>query len=95
MFVMLCPEGSEGVTYSLLTTISNLAGAVAYDIGTWLSTWFQVDNKTIEAGDYSGILYIEIVTTFLQLMPLAIVWMLPNNRCVEKERDRHNREVEK
>lgn len=26
MYVILCPEGSEGTTYALLTTISNLAG---------------------------------------------------------------------
>lgn len=36
MFAMLCPEGSEGVTYALLTTISNLSGAVAQDIGMYI-----------------------------------------------------------
>jgi len=27
-FVVLCPEGSEGTTYALLTTVTNLGGTV-------------------------------------------------------------------
>lgn len=42
---MLCPDGSEGVTYALLTTISNLAGAVASDIASAMTLIWNVDNE--------------------------------------------------
>ncbi len=61
-FMMLCPEGSEGVTYALLSTISNLAGSVAYDVGTGLTLFFDVSNDALQAGDYSGILYLTVIT---------------------------------
>ena len=29
MFLQMCPEGSEGSSYAMLTTISNLAGTLS------------------------------------------------------------------
>jgi hypothetical protein len=34
---MLCPPGSEGLVYAVLTTIMNLSGTVASDIGSTLT----------------------------------------------------------
>ena len=79
-FVMLCPEGSEGVTYALLTTISNLASAVGSDIGTAMTLIWDVDNDTISAGDYSGMLKLTILTSCLQVAPLLLVWILPDSK---------------
>ena len=59
---MLCPEGSEGVTYALLTTISNLANSVANDIATCLSYIWDVSNETIASGDFSGVLKLTLLT---------------------------------
>jgi len=77
---MLCPEGSEGVTYALLTTISNLASAVGSDIGSAMTLIWPVDNDTLESGDYSGMLKLTILTSCLQVAPLLIVWILPDSK---------------
>lgn len=80
MFMMLCPEGSEGVTYALLTTIANLASTVSGDIGSGLTTLFDVSNTSLEAGNFDGVLYLTILTSFLQLLPLCLLWILPDSR---------------
>lgn len=77
---MLCPEGSEGVTYALLTTLGNLAYTCAYDIGSALTYIFDVSNHSLRQGDFSGILYLTLLTSFLQVVPLALVWILPDSR---------------
>lgn len=46
MFAMLCPEGSEGVSYAFLTTITNLSGSVAADIGSTFTLIWDVSNST-------------------------------------------------
>ena len=46
MFSMLCPEGSEGLVYAVLTTITNLSGSVAYDLGSAMTLLFDVSNAT-------------------------------------------------
>lgn len=34
MFMLLCPEGAEGTSYAMLTTLNNVANAAAGNIGT-------------------------------------------------------------
>eukprot|EP01035_Chromulina_nebulosa_P017022 gene17022-22528_t len=80
LFAMLVPEGSEGVTFALLNTISNLAWTVANDIGSGMTLIWDVSNSTLEAKDFSGMLKLEILTSLLQLTPLFLVWMLPDSR---------------
>ena len=80
MFAMLCPEGYEGLVYAMLTTIGNLSGSVASDLGSLFTLIWDVSNNTIEKGDYSGVLYIAILTSLLQLFPLCFVWLLPDSR---------------
>lgn len=46
MYVSLCPDGSEGTTYALLTTISNLAGTVSSDFGSWCTKIWNVSNES-------------------------------------------------
>ena len=43
---MLCPEGSEGLVYAVLTTIMNLSGTVASDIGSAMTLIWDVSNET-------------------------------------------------
>ncbi len=77
---MVCPEGSEGVTFALLTTISNLAGSIADDIGTALTYVWDVDNDTIKSGDYSGILKLTILCGLLKMIPLAFLHYQPDSK---------------
>lgn len=80
MFVMLCPKGAEGTTFALLTTIASLAGTVASDFGSAMTGIWDVSNETLAAGDFSGILKLTILTSLLQLSPLALVGFFPDTR---------------
>lgn len=55
MFVAICPEGSEGTTYAMLTTISNIGATLASDIGTLLLKIWDCSNAAITAGDFAGV----------------------------------------
>lgn len=80
MFVMLCPEGAEGTTFAVLTTLTSLAGTVASDLSTWLSELWDVSNDTLAAGDFSGLLKLSILIWFLQLLPMVLIGLLPDTR---------------
>jgi MFS family permease len=80
MFAMLCPEGSEGLVYAVLTTIMNLSGTVASDIGSAFTLIWDVSNETISNGNYTGVLNLAILTSVLQLFPLCMVWLLPDSK---------------
>jgi len=80
MFIMLCPEGSEGITYALLTTIGNLAWNISWDIGSTLTAIWDVSNETLAAGDFSGITKLTILTSLLQLSPIILVRLLPDSK---------------
>eukprot|EP01038_Epipyxis_sp_PR26KG_P011220 gene11220-15055_t len=84
MFAMLCREGSEGVTYALLTTILNLGGSLSSAIGTALSNIWDVSNDTLKAGDFSGVLKLTILTSCLQLSPMLLVFILPDTRAEQQ-----------
>jgi len=84
MFVVLCPEGSEGTTYALLTTISNLAGTVASDFGSWMTGIWDVSNETLEAGDFQGVFNLTVLTSFLQIAPIVLVFLLPATKEEQK-----------
>jgi hypothetical protein len=79
---MLCPEGYEGLVYAILTTIANLSGSIASNIGSLLTLIWDVSNITIEKGDYSGVLHIAILTSCLQLFPLCLVWYIYMNKYI-------------
>ena len=80
IFVMLCPDGAEGVTYALLTTIGNLGYTVACDIGSAFTLIWSVDNDTLSSGDFSGMLKLTLLTSSLQVFPIFFVWILPNTK---------------
>ena len=81
MLVMLCPEGSEGVTYALLTTIGNLAWTVAQVLGGAFTLVWDVRNETLAAGDYTGLLKLTLFTSLVQVLPILWVRVLPASRA--------------
>ena len=62
MFVAICPEGSEGTTYAMLTTISNIASTVVVILELFLKIW-DCSNEAIKREDYEGIEYLTILTS--------------------------------
>ena len=89
MFIMLCPEGAEGTTFALLTTISSLAGTVASSVGTYLTSIWDVSNAALSEGQFDGILKLTILTSVIQTLPIVLVFLIP------KDRAEHQREIEK
>ena len=89
MFIMLCPEGAEGTTFALLTTISSLAGTVSSSIGTYLTSIWDVSNTALSAGDFDGIMKLTILTSILQTLPIVLVFLIPENRV------QHQREIDR
>ena len=80
MYLGLCPEGSEGTTYAMLTTWSNLAGSLAFDISTALTAVWDVSSATIESGDYSGVWKLSLVSGLAGPLPLLLLGLIPKNR---------------
>ena len=80
MFIQLCPHGAEGTTFALLTAAASLAGTVASDIGSALTSVWDVSNDTLEAGDFSGVLKLTLLTTLLQILPVFLIGILPDTR---------------
>lgn len=80
MFAMLCPPGSEGLVYAGLTTVANLADTVAADIGSACTLIWDVSNDTISGGDYTGVLNLAVLTTCLSVVPLCMVWVIPDSK---------------
>ena len=80
MFLVICPSGSEGITYALLTTIGNLAWSLSSLIGTLLTNIWDVSNDTLSAGNFDGMINLTILTSCLQVLPIALVYLLPDTK---------------
>ncbi len=80
MYVSICPPGSEGSVYALLTTIANLGGACALVISDALVNIWDVSNSTIESGDWSGVQNLTILCNSVHFLPLVLIRMLPANK---------------
>ncbi|CAN0040329.1 unnamed protein product [Heterosigma akashiwo] len=85
MYLGLCPGGAEGTTYSMLTTFSNVAGTVAYDIGTLMTHIWDVSNDAFAAKDYSGMWKLTLLTSVLQVLPMGLLWLIPGSPAEQRE----------
>ena len=79
MYTSLCPSGTEGSTYAMLTTFSNLALTCAFTLGTSLSLCFDVRNSTLAERDVSGLWRLNLLTSIIAPLPLALLCLLPKN----------------
>lgn len=80
MYVSLCPPGAEGTVYALLTTVANLGGACATVLSEFLVGIWDVDNETLAAGEWNGVLYLTILTKSLHFLPLLLIYNLPSSK---------------
>mmetsp|Transcript_18111 Transcript_18111/g.41245 ORF Transcript_18111/g.41245 Transcript_18111/m.41245 type:complete len:496 (+) Transcript_18111:1074-2561(+) len=85
MYLGLCPEGSEGTTYAMLTTWSNLAGTIAFDISTALTGVWDVASETIQAGDYSGVWKLSLLCGVVGPLPLVLLGLIPKDKEDQKK----------
>jgi hypothetical protein len=80
MYLGLCPKGSEGTTYAMLTTWSNLAGSLAFDISTALTVVWDVSSETIASGDYGGVWKLSLLCGLAGPIPLFLLGLIPKDR---------------
>ena len=54
MYMRLCPEGSEGASYAMLTTFGNVALICGNVVGSLIAKqgFFEVGNDALSAGDF-------------------------------------------
>ena len=79
MFLCMCPEGSEGATFAMLTTLSNLAGACGYSVAAGFTAIWDVSNDSLEAGNWEGMWRLTLLIGCVQLFGLLFIWMLPKS----------------
>jgi MFS family permease len=93
MYLGLCPPGSEGTTYAMLTTWSNLAGSLAFDISTALTVVWDVSSETIASGNYDGVWKLSLLCGLVGPMPLVLLGLIPKDkkdqRKLQKDTTRH------
>ena len=80
MYLGLCPKGSEGTTYAMLTTWSNLAGSLAFDISTALTVVWDVSSETIASGNYDGVWKLSLFCGLAGPIPLLLLGLIPKDR---------------
>lgn len=85
MYLGLCPVGAEGTTYAMLTTFSNLAGTVAFDVSTALTQVWDVDEETLIEGDFQGIFNLSLLCTVVAPLPLVLIHLIPKNQADQQE----------
>lgn len=84
MYMKLCPEGAEGTTYSMLTTMGNVSLVVASSIGNSVSGIWDVSNDTLRSGNVEGLWRLNLLTSLCSLLPLSLIFLLPRDA---KEQD--------
>ena len=80
MYMGLCPKGSEGATYSMLTTFGNIASTVAGSVGTQFGGIWDVSNATLRNGDVSGLWKLAALTSAIPILPLLMLRLLPRDQ---------------
>ena len=78
--VNLCPEGSEGASYAMFTTIHNSAGQVSRAVSTHLLGIWDVSKEALAENDLQGMVNLTILTTVLQFSGILLVRMLPRTK---------------
>lgn len=80
MMVHLCPEGSEGASYAMFTTVHNSAGQVSTAVSTHLLGIWDVSKGVLAEHELSGMVKLTLLTTILQVSGILLVRMLPRTK---------------
>lgn len=78
MFLGMCPEGAEGASYAMLTTLSNLAGTVSYSMAAAMAGIWDVSIPTLEAQNYNGMWRLTLLCACVQLGGLFFLPLMPS-----------------
>ena len=64
----------------MLTTFSNLAGTIAYDISTALTNIWDVSTESIQAGNYDGVWKLSLLCGIISPLPLVFLFLIPESK---------------
>ena len=79
LFASLCPDGSEGCVYAILTSFSNVAMLVAGTLSNLASHIWDVSNAELKAHAYGGLWRLTVFTSLVCCVPLLFLrCMLPD-----------------
>eukprot|EP00903_Cladosiphon_okamuranus_P015035 g13911.t1 len=81
MYISMCPDGAEGTTYAILTTMSNVSMAAAMDLGTMFTGIWDVSNKSLCRGEFTGMWKLTLLTSLIQPLPLFLIRRLPSSQA--------------
>ena len=85
MYMKLCPEGSEGASYSMLTTFSNIAVVCASNVGNLMAGIWDVSNHAMKHNELSGLWNLTFLTSIVNIFPLILLRLLPNSAEEQEE----------
>ncbi|CAM9894602.1 unnamed protein product [Chrysoparadoxa australica] len=94
MYVQMCRQGSEGATYSALTTLGNIALVCASSVGTLMAGIWDVSNDALAAHKFDGLVKLTLLTSAVAPLPLVMLQLLPASQDdqehlkLEKERSK-------
>ncbi|CAM9611590.1 unnamed protein product [Ectocarpus sp. 6 AP-2014] len=84
MYIAMCPDGAEGTTYAILTTMSNVSLAAAFTLGTLFTGIWDVSNEAFGRGDFSGMWKLTLFTSLIQPLPLILIRRLPASQSEQQ-----------
>ncbi|CAM9291177.1 unnamed protein product, partial [Hapterophycus canaliculatus] len=73
MYISMCPDGAEGTTYAILTTMSNVSMAAASNLGTMFTGIWDVSNEAFGRGEFNGMWKLTLLTSLIQPLPLLLI----------------------
>lgn len=85
MYMKLCPEGSEGASYSMLTTFSNIAVVGSSNVGNLMANIWDVSNTAMKENNLDGLWNLTILTSAINVVPLLLLKLLPNSAEEQEE----------
>jgi hypothetical protein len=80
MMVHLCPDGSEGASYAMFTTVANSANSAHRALATTLLRIWDVSEETLERGEVGGMVNLTLLTSALQVSGVLFIGLLPHNK---------------
>lgn len=80
LYMRLCPEGSEGASYSMLTTFGNIALVCANNVGNLLASIWDVSNHAMRTHQFGGLWRLTLLTSAVSVLPLGALALLPKNQ---------------
>jgi len=95
MMVHLCPEGSEGASYSMFTTVSNSANSFHRAFSTILLGVWDVSKEALERRELQGLIHLTLLTSALKFSGIFFLPLLPHGKegLAELNKDSHSSRV--